>query len=97
MEREKRLVREVGISKGTLTDSSGNQLRVTFNLNQWQDFIDGIPSLRSAGGWIQFKNRNDAFKSTDGKKWTLEGGGIRADVFVVSDDRFRVTGPVHDA
>lgn len=96
MGRERRVVRHIIDKPGTLTDDAGNLLNVQFSLTQWQDFIEDLPSLRSAAGSISFETDTEAWAAADGKKRTLRGAGIEAEVYVVSTDSFKVTGPVRD-
>ncbi len=95
--RGSRVVREIQNQRGTLTGTDGKAVEVRFSLVQWQDSVDGIPTLKHANGSIQFKSRGDSWSAVaEGSAKTLEGGGIRAQVIVVSSDSFTVTGPVTD-
>lgn len=95
--RGSKIVREINNQKGMLKDANGNVVNVRFSLVQWQDYVDDVPTLRHANGSIQFDSRNDSWAATaDGTIKTLEGGGIRAQVLVVSSEKFAVTGPVTD-
>lgn len=94
--RERRVVRSISGQNGTLTDDAGAVVKVRFSLTQWQDFIDNLPTLRSAEGSLEFKDTQEAWRATDGKLRTLTGGGIRASIYVVSSKTFKVTGPVID-
>jgi len=94
--RERRVVRSIPGTNGTLTDEAGAIVKVRFSLTQWQDFIDNIPTLKSAVGSIEFKDTHEAWSAMDGKLRTLTGGGIRANVYVDTSSTFKVTGPVVD-
>lgn len=96
MGRERRVVKRIVDKPGILIDESGAQVKVQFSLTQWQDFIDELPSLRSAGGSVAFQTASEAWAASDGKKRTLRGGGIEAEIYVESTDTFKVTGPVKD-
>jgi hypothetical protein len=62
---------------------------------QYQDFADGIPSLRSAEGSIAFQTQMEGWKMLESpENKTMKGGGIEAEVLIVSMDAFKVTGPV---
>jgi hypothetical protein len=97
MGRETRVVREIDGGDGTLTDKAGVTVQVRFSLTQTQDFIDGIPAVRSAEGSLEFKNISDAWamlRSPETK--TLRGGGIQAEVIVETAESFEVIGSVED-
>lgn len=94
--RERRVIRSISKTDGLLTDKSGASLEVRFSLTQWQNYIDDIPSLRSAAGSIEFKDTNQAWSAMNGELKTLTGGGIQANVYVVTINTFKVTGPVND-
>ena len=97
MKWETKVLREIAKTDGTLTVESGSTVEVRFTLTQTQDFIDGIPTLRSAFGTIEFKNMKEAWRifNSSAKK-TLRGGGIEAEVFIASLDSFRVAGPLNE-
>jgi hypothetical protein len=97
MSRETREVRRISNQKGTITDKAGSSAKVRFSLIQTQDFIDGMPMLKSGEGSLVFESRSDAWSMTntpDSK--TLVGGGVRAEVLVISEDSFKTTGPIVD-
>ena len=97
MKWETKVLREIPETDGTLTDETGSTVEVRFTLTQTQDFIDGIPTLRSAHGTIEFRNTSEGWRMFNSSaKKTLKGGGIVAEVFVASLDTFRVAGPVND-
>lgn len=97
MSRETKEVRRISNQKGTITDKAGLAVKVRFSLIQTQDFVDGIPTLRNAEGNLEFENRADAWKMTSApESKTLKGGGIEAQVLVLSEHSFSVTGPIKD-
>jgi hypothetical protein len=97
MSRETREIRRIHGAPGTITDKAGVVARVRFSLVQSQDFIDEIPMLKHASGTLQFENRADAWHMTSGpENKTLKGGGIEAQVLVLSEQKFSVTGPITD-
>lgn len=95
---ERRVVREISNETGTLTSPDGKSVNVNFSLTQWQNYDGDVPTLRSAEGSIRFSNQHEGFAATaEGTPKTLKGGGIQAKVIVISQSRFKVTGPVEDA
>jgi hypothetical protein len=97
MSRETREVRRVSNQQGTITDKAGSAVKVRFSLTQTQDFVDGIPTLRSGEGSLDFESRGDAWKMTSTpESKTLAGGGIKAEVLVISEVWFKTTGPIVD-
>ena len=97
MKWETKVLREIAKTDGTLTDETGNTVEVRFTLTQTQDFVDGIPTLRSAHGTIEFRNMSEGWRMFNSSaKKTLKGGGIEAEVFIASLDSFRVAGPLND-
>jgi hypothetical protein len=100
MGRETKEIRRIYNEEGTLTDEFGLTARVRFSLVQIQDFINDIPTQTGANGngSLEFENAHDAWNMTNSpEKKKLKGGGIEADVLVVSEDSFCVTGPIKDA
>ena len=78
---------------GTLTDKWGRTVPVKFSLTQWQPFMDEIPDVPCADGELEFLNVADAFDLRDvAEGVTLEGGGIQAEVALLSMRAFRVVG-----
>jgi hypothetical protein len=64
---------------------------VKFSLTQWQPFMDEIPDVPCADGELEFLNVADAFDLRDvAEGVTLEGGGIQAEVALLSLRAFRV-------
>ena len=97
MSRETREVRRISNQKGTITDKAGSTVKVRSSLSQTQDFIDGIPMLKSGEGSLEFETRGDAWNMTNTpESKTLRGGGIQAEVLVISEDSFETTGPIVD-
>jgi hypothetical protein len=97
MSRERRVVREIKNESGTLTSPDGKSVNVKFSLTQWQNYDADVPTLRSAEGSIRFSSLGDGYAATmDGTPKILKGGGIQAKVIVVSQSRFKVTGPIED-
>jgi hypothetical protein len=95
---ETRIIRQIDRAEGALTNKAGKTVPVRFSLTQTQAIIGGIPSLRSAQGTLEFASNADAdlmFSSRHSQ--TLKGGGIEAEVFVISYRSFKVTGPIKDA
>ena len=95
---EKRLIRQVPQTIGTLTDRGGRTVPVQFSLAQWRFYMGGVPAMRRADGELQFFNLADAFDMRDVDQGvTLEGAGIRAEVAMVSLRAFTVIdGSVND-
>ena len=93
---ETRVARKIPTTKGELIDKSGASVKVRFSLTQYQKYVEGIPTLRSADGTLQFKDQNEAWTAMDGELRTLKGGGIQANVYVDTVGSFRVTGPVNE-
>src|ERR1017187_3362028 len=91
---ERRVVKSISGKSGVLTDKTGAALEVRFSLTPWQDYVDDIPTLKSAAGSIEFKDARQAWSAMGGKLSTLIGGGIQADVYVDTMSTFKVTGPV---
>jgi hypothetical protein len=94
MAMSKRKIKSISNKTGTV--SKGEIVaKVRFSLSQWQEFIDDIPGMRSASGTIEFEKTAEAssFFESIGSA-TLRGGGIEAQILVLSLDQFRVTGPV---
>jgi hypothetical protein len=90
----KRVIKTISNQAGTLTEGQ-NIAKVRFSLTQRQNLIDGqVPSMTSASGNIQFET-GEAF-SFFIKTALLRGGGIEANIILMSRDRFDVTGPVKD-
>lgn len=97
MSRETREIRRIDDQEGTLTDKAGKTAKVRFSLVQTEDFIDEVAMLRSASGTLEFESRSEAWAMTEsGENKTLKGGGIQAEVLVISIDSFRVTGAIKD-
>ena len=97
MSRETREIRRIYNQEGTLTNKAGSVAKVRFSLIQYQDFIDGIEILKHATGTLEFENRVGVWQMTTGpESKTLSGGGIEAQVLVLSEDSFSVTGPIKD-
>jgi hypothetical protein len=91
----KRVIRKIPSRPGLLIEGQ-NVAKVRFDLTQWQDFIDNqVPGLTSASGNIQFENIREAF-SFFRRTVLLRGGGIEANIILLSADKFDVTGPVTD-
>jgi hypothetical protein len=93
----KRVIRRISNRAGTLIGGQ-NVAKIRFDLTQWQDFIHNqIPGLKSASGNIQFEKTGEAFSFfNSGGSGLLRGGGIEAQIMLVSLDKFDVTGPVKD-
>ena len=69
----------------------------TLQFGRRQDFVDGIPTLRSGHGTIEFRNMREGWRMfSSSAKMTLKGGGIESEVFIASLDSFRVAGPLND-
>ena len=97
MSRETREIRRINAQRGTITDKAGSVANVRFSLIQYQDFIDDLPMLKSAKGTVEFESRGEAWTMTaEPESKTLKGGGIEAQVLVLSEDSFSVTGPIRD-
>jgi hypothetical protein len=94
--RETKVVKRIPGASGKLIDKTGTSVKVRFSLIQHQDYVDGIPTLSSADGTIEFKDQHQAWAAMDGELRTLEGGGIQASVYIASMDTFKVTGPVNE-
>ena len=95
--RETKAIRRINKQDGTLTDRAGIVANVCFSLMQTQDYVDGLPTLRSAQGTLEFEKTSEAWDMFHSpEKKTLKGGGIQAEVLVVSVDSFRVTGALND-
>jgi len=97
MERETRVIREIDHAKGTVTDRAGQTVFVRFSLRQTQAIINGIPSLRSASGSLEFDDARDAesmFESAPTK--TLRDAGIEVEVILDTMRSLIVTGPIKD-
>jgi hypothetical protein len=90
----KRIIRKIPTQPGTLTDGQ-NIAKVSFDLTEWQDFIDQIPGFTSASGNIQFEKIGGA-SSFFRRKVLLRGGGIEVEIMLRSTDRFDTTGPITD-
>lgn len=95
----KRLIGRLPKTGGTLTDKGGRSVPVTFGLAQWRFYVGEIPALRTADGELEFLHLADAFDLRDVEEGvTLEGGGIRAEISMLSLRTFSVVdGYVHDA
>lgn len=94
---KQKVIRTIGESNGTLTAEDGLSVNVRFTMTQWQEYLDGLPSLKHARGSLEFFNTADAWKMTvQGQKVTLRGAGIEAQVLCTSMDSYVVTGPVAD-
>jgi hypothetical protein len=97
MARETRVTRRINWQKGILKDKAGLVVKVQFNLIQTQDFLDGMPMLKRAEGSLEFESGSDAWNMTSmPESKTLVGGGIRAEVIVMSENSFKTTGPIVD-
>ena len=75
-------------NKMTLAQS----LKVRFSLTQWQDFMrqSSDPQIGRRGPLEGHSSvASDGVESS-----TLQGGGIRTNIYVVSSKTFKVTGPV---
>lgn len=97
MSLERRVVREIRNQSGTLTSPDGKSVSVKFSLTQWQNYDGGVPMLKSAEGSISFRSQHEGYAATaEGTPKILKGGGIQAKVIVISQTRFKVTGPVED-
>ena len=97
MSRETREGRKILNKKGTVTDRAGKIAKVRFSLITTQDFIDGIPTLRSASGTLEFESMGDAWAMTEStESKTLRGGGIQAEVILLSAEKFVTTGAIKD-
>lgn len=97
MSYESKVVRRVAETDGLLTNKAGTTMKVRFSLVERQAYEDGVPMLRSAEGTLEFENRADGWamvQSPENK--TLTGGGIQAEVLLISTDSFGVTGEVKD-
>ena len=96
-QREPRVIRSIAGRSGTLTNKSGSATSVRFSLIETQHFVDGLPSQKTAEGTLEFMNvANASAMTTSPETKTLKGGGIRAEVFVTSEDSFSVSGEVKD-
>ena len=95
----KRLIGQLPKTSGTLTDKQGRSVPVTFSLAEWHFYVGEIPALRTADGELEFLHLADAFDMRDVDEGvTLEGGGIRAEISMLSLRAFSVVGGyIHDA
>jgi len=102
MTRERRVVKRILGKNGVLTDKAGKSAKVRFSLTQCQDYLDGLPSIQSADGSIEFQNARESLGAIDGELRTLTGAGIETKVYIDSmgapdpKGTFKVTGPVND-
>lgn len=94
-QRESRAIRSMSGQYGTLTNKAGSATTVRFSLIETQHFIDGSPTQKTAEGTLEFTNVADARRMiTTPETKTLKGGGIQAEVSIITEDSFSVIGEV---
>jgi hypothetical protein len=77
--------------EGLLIDESGETAEIRFDLTETQEFIINIIGTRKAFGPLKFDEAEKGWNMyvASGNK-TLIGGGIHAEIIVVSMESFRV-------
>ena len=93
-----RVIRNISNKVGTVIDGKGSEAKVRFSLTERQQFIDDyIPSLKSAGGTIEFETPAQAFYFfQSGGAALLKGGGIEVSIIITSPTEFKATGSITD-
>ena len=95
MNTETKIIRKIPLGQGVLMDQFGCTAEIRFNLTETQDFIDEVPGVRRAFGTLKFDDTEKGrsmYQELENK--TLIGGGIHAEVCVVTTESFLVTGSV---
>ena len=90
-----KIIRQIPWGQGVLMDQFGCTAEIRFNLTETQDFVDEVPGVRRAFGTLKFDDTEKGrsmYQELENK--TLIGGGIHAEVCVVTTESFTVTGSV---
>lgn len=90
-----KVIRKIPWGQGVLMDQFGCTAEIRFNLTETQDFVDEVPGVRRAFGTLKFDDTEKGrsmYQELENK--TLIGGGIHAEVCVVTIESFTVAGSV---
>jgi hypothetical protein len=90
-----KIIRQIPWGQGVLMDQFGCTAEIRFTLTETQDFVGEVPGSRRASGALKFddiEKGRSMYQELDNK--TLIGGGIHAEVRVLTTESFTVTGSV---
>jgi hypothetical protein len=90
-----KIIRQIPWGQGVLMDHFGCTAEIRFTLTETQDFVDEVPGTRRASGALKFDDTEigrSMHQELENK--TLIGGGIHAEVCVITTESFSVAGSV---
>jgi hypothetical protein len=95
MSRETRTIKRFPNETGTITQGNGTPAQVIFSLSVTQDFVDGIPTLKSGFGTIHFKDRSRVSEFFMSRANTaLKSDNVQTVILLKTMDSFLTNGPV---